>query len=351
VSSSQLKRALVVGARVACGVVLLSAAWDIIALARVRSWPRYPAQVAGLAVEGEIELEVPGPAFARMEGVKRLDDAPYQEGHVRIVIPRPPYTALRFLAQASVAVDPARPSHVRLVTWQETTWLLVAKGIWLVVLAWIARGVAATRWGRDVTWRDGTWQETSAWAGGTRAPAVLTSSREAPRAVGFWSVAIGACGVVTVAWAAWNWRVHRIEAGSSALGAIALTGLVLLTRVGTRTRRVWGDEAGVVDATALQVTRVPWAVMSTFERVNLAKASQQAYDRRSGTGKGRRPADNWTWLLRDAAGNELLRLPDQLEPAGAYRTLRERILAVAPSPPNEDWPAGEDEEDDEGDDA
>ncbi|MBK8250258.1 MAG: hypothetical protein IPK85_23125 [Gemmatimonadetes bacterium] len=344
---SQIKRALVLGARVVCGAVLLSAAWDLVQLARVRSWPRYPAQVAGLAVEGEVELEVPGAAFARMEGVRRLDDAPYTDGNVRIVIPRPAYTSLRFLAQASVAVDPARPSHVRLVTWQETTWLLVAKGIWLAVLAWIARGVAATRWGRDVTWRDGAWQDTVEWAGGSRAPSVVTSSREANTAVGFWSVAIAACGLATVVWATWNWRAHPIEAGSSALGALALTGLVVFTRVGTRSRRVWGDDAGVVDATMLQVTRVPWVAMASFERVNLARDAQRSYDRRSGTGKGRRPADHWTWLLRDAAGTELLRLSDQMEPVGAYRALRDRILAVAPSPPNEDWPAEDDEGDDE----
>lgn len=342
-----MKRALVLGARLVSGLVLCSAAWDLVVLARVRSWPRFPAQVAGLAIDGEVELEVPGPAFARMEGVRRLPDAPYTEGHVRIVIPRPAYTSLRFLAKAAVAVDPARSANVRLVTWQETTWLVVAKGIWLLALGWIARGVAATRWGRDVTRRAGTWHETTEWETGAPAPAVLTSSREAHVAVGFWSVLIGAVGAATVAWAAWNWRLHPIEAGSSALGATALTGLVVFTRIATRTRRVWGDDAGVVDASAVQVTRVPWAEMATFQRVNLAKAAQEAYDRRSGTGKGRRPSDQWNWLLQDHTGEEVLRLPDQLEPAGVYRTLRGRILAVAPSPPTEDWPAGDDEGDED----
>ena len=347
--SRRLKRALALGARVVSGVVLCSAAWDLVVLARVRSWPRCPVQVAGLAVEGEVELEVPGAAFARMEGVRRLDDAPYTEGNVRIVIPRPAYTSLRFLAQASVAVDPARSANVRLVTWQETTWLVVAKGIWLLALGWIARSVAATRWGRDVTRRAGAWHETSGWETGSPTPAVLTSSREARVAVGFWSVLIGACAAVTVAWAVWNWRAHPIEAGSSALGALALTGLVVFTLIATRTRRVWGDDAGLVDATVVQVTRVPWSEMATFERVNLAKNAQQAYDRRSGTGKGRRPSDQRTWLLRDHAGEEVLRLPNLLEPAGAYRSLRERILALAPSPPSEDWPHEDDEGDDEKD--
>ncbi len=311
-------------------LALVQGLWHAVAL---RSQGLHvPAVMENSSAANGFEVEISQADARRLGPLARpVAATPRREEHVRVSVPARPYVWVGDLEEVTLAVHPDQPGRVELLSAQADICTALVQLAWCGVLAVAAWQLQwRVRWGQDQTWQAGVWLD-SAHAlqrPGLRADAqqALQESRDSRRGVMFWSVLVGAGAL----WAwpfAWINREQQWIEGSLAAGVLAaLLGLVAVTAITTLTRRVRHDDSGIVDAHWLGVRRVPWAAMAQCRRVNTQEQAQRRYDQRPiAQRKGMRPRTIIAWVVSDAAGQPLLELPADMQPAPALQALVQRI--------------------------
>jgi hypothetical protein len=313
----------------------------------VSDWPTFEGRIESRPADQRVmTVEVEQAVADRYPTWPRPDMAAPREGQAWVLLPQPAQLWADGFDTVVFAVDPDPPHRVRPL---DPLALLVPplSGLLLLLLlggAWV--GVQRLPWGRDQIWLQGRWQDTAGQGlrpGERAAPADRLHEPQAHhRGTRFWAivmtlltllVVVGAIveGVPSLAATEWLSHLSPLMIGLS-LALLALDLLLLHQFVTVRTRQTRFDVDGIADSSFFQTRRVPWAAVTSFDKVNTSRAAQEAWDRdfrRSGNRtRGRsRPTSSWSWIARDAGGQELLRLAEDLEREPAFDALRRRLQA------------------------
>lgn len=324
------------------GASALVAAWALLRggleTARiVGQWEHHDAVLIYDHLPDSIELEVHAEVLAALPMLKRATDHHADaDGHVRVLLPRPPYLFTSRLDDLPIAHDPADPGRVRVLDIGHLGLPLLALAALLAVLGGAGRALARSDWGEDRTWVDGRWLPTATQAlrPGSRARAEHTLMAPAgpARPPAFWLtlVALGAVAAVVLVLLYGEQAPVEVGAGLAA-GTLALAALGA-SASSARTRHVRFDDDGVADGHWFATRRLPWRAFASLVPVNIHREEQARYDR---TPAHRRPANRtrpptvWQWVASDARGDALLRLPCEVEDMPAFAAFAERCGGAA----------------------
>jgi hypothetical protein len=293
-------------------------------------WQRVPATVASIALEPEIEFEVPEAALADLGPVRQPEMLNADEpGHTRIVLRVAQPNDLWPGDRVDLAVGPGEPPPVAILDPLIQYTPPVAALLGLVLLGWGIRSLRRSRWGTDRVWVDGRWVDSSEQAlrpglMAATGPAV-EETVELRRRARRWTVAfatvLGGTVAATPLWFADN----PIVAGAVAIVSLRLLLGVLAAAAEAETRRLRWDSSGLVETTCLQTRRIPWSAVGGFEHLNVNREAQEQYGRRRR--RGSRPLTVYVWRISDTAGRTILDLPEAMSPPEAFDALRERLQA------------------------
>lgn len=323
-------------------LVLVGAAALVVAWALLRGgletarivgqWEHHDAVLIYDHLPDTIELEVHAEVLAALPGlVRHTDHHADADGHVRVLLPRPPYLFTSRLDDLPIAHDPADPRRVRVLDIGHLGLPLLALAALLAVLGGVARGLARSDWGEDRTWVDGRWLPTSTQAlrPGSRARGehTLVAPAGPPRPPAFWltmvSLAAVAAGVLVLLYG----EESPVEVGAGlAAGTLVLAALGA-SASSARTRHVRFDDDGVADGHWFATRRLPWKAVASLVPVNINREEQARYDRTPAHRRRKdwtRPPTIWQWVASDAQGRELLRLPCEVEDAPAFAAFAQR---------------------------
>ena len=291
-------------------------------------WPRFAAQITNTVDGAYIEIEPATQAIDGVEGLRFADNShPYEAENSRVLVPREMNAWYRTFDEVEVAQNPAHRADLRVLSRTGSAIPLLGCVLLFAALLIVWFRLAASYWGQDVIWSNGSWTLTSnhpARAGGwSRSARKITESRGSRKAMIFWLCLFGLIAIVVIAGA-----VHTGSAGDVLL-AVIIVSFVLLTLFAlatTMTRSVHFDDMGVVDTSLLGVRRVLWHDIGEMTLENINEGAQRRWSRGSISARGSRPQTIKVHKIHDRNGRELLTIPTDMVPQPLFLELRTRIL-------------------------
>ncbi len=310
-------------------------------VAVLNEWRAHPVVLERVDLDGRAELEIAAEVAAELPPLPVPEHPTPRAGHVRALVPQPLYLGATPRAELTLAQHPSEAQRLLLVE-PVSMWLPVLAKLALIgLLVLVAVRVQRAPWGRDRLWNGTQWVDTQSTAQrpGALAGAAdgLREPREHFRGSRFWAAGLAVASVVVVLGTWFDGADKPLEAGLALTVVLGLDLVLLHLLVDVHTRHVRWDAAGIADGNFFQARRVPWSAVARFERVNTNQWAQEHYDRARRVNLDRvrgsfRPPSIYSWIAYAKGGEELFKVPSELEGEAAFADLKQRIGLALPAP-------------------
>lgn len=298
-------------------------------LEKLNTWNRQPAEIASLGNDNEVEVIV---ASEFADAVPDQEKPKYcvarDEATSCLLLYADPYAWLSVFDQVELLQNPQQPSQLAIGS-ASGFWLpVLGHCLTLLLLATVWRWLTHySLWGKDVTWLNGVWIETttSPMRIGLNAMDAepITEAPGSRKAVIFWLILFTVIAALVVP----GFQTDDANDPLTILYPIAALGmlsLALYTLAKTYSRTIYQERTGLIDSSLFGIKRVPWSAIAEVKRVNLNQDAQRSYDRHHEFSDTRPDTLN-IYKVMDQQGRTILRLSENMSPALAFSALLSRL--------------------------